>query len=131
MRLNTARVAVVLATVLVVCGCGNASVHPGDSTQALPGSVLSQPPRAARGAHAYVIDPSIDALVKVGLVPLRVEGMIRLPVLPDGREAANALAVSPNGRFAYLLTLDNQLLRVDLAKGTIGPPLGLGGIAGL
>jgi DNA-binding beta-propeller fold protein YncE len=52
-------------------------------------------------------------------------------VLANGLEAANALAVSPNGRFAYLLKLDNHLLRLDLTKGTIGPALAFGGIAGI
>jgi hypothetical protein len=79
---------------------------------------------------AYVVSTSqsnwqSDALVPVNLLTGRTLKPIPLRVKGYG----SAVAISPKGKMAYVLTARSQLVPVDLATGKAGPPIDLGGVS--
>jgi DNA-binding beta-propeller fold protein YncE len=79
---------------------------------------------------AYVVSTSqsnsqSDALVPVNLLTGRTLKPIPLRVKGYG----SAVAISPTGKWAYVLTARSQLVPVNLATGRAGPPIEFGGVS--
>ena len=75
---------------------------------------------------AYVVSASQS----IQLTPVNLVTGRSLRPIPLGVEGSEAgVAISPNGKMAYVLTARSQLVPVDLASGKADPPIDFGGIS--
>jgi hypothetical protein len=83
-----------------------------------------------RSHMAYVVSTSQSNSQSDSLVPVNlVTGAALKPIPLRVKGYGSAVAISPTGRRAYVLTARSQLVPVNLATGRAGPPIEFGGVS--